>query len=52
VELEEQIIPSGVASLLREILSNKQNFPASWVNTFTFPGITTANKSGTTNVVR
>lgn len=52
VELEEQIIPSGVASLLREMLSNKQNYPVSWINTFTFPWITTANKSGTTNVVR
>lgn len=52
VELKEQVIPSGVASLIREMLSNKQNFPAWWVNTFTFPWITTANKSGTTNVVK
>lgn len=52
VELKEQIIPSWVASLMREMLSNKQNYPAWWVNTFTFPWITTANKSGTTNVVK
>lgn len=52
VELQEQIIPSWVASLIWEILSNKQNFPAGWVNTFTYPGITFASKSGTTNVVK
>lgn len=52
VELKEQVIPSGVASLVWEMLSNKQNYPSWRVNTFTFPWITTANKSGTTNVVR
>lgn len=52
VELKEQVIPSWVASLMWEILSNKQNYPAWRINTFTFPWITTANKSGTTNVVK
>lgn len=50
VKTQEQVIPAGVAYLIRDILSTKSNFPPSWVNTFTYPGISFATKSGTTNV--
>jgi membrane peptidoglycan carboxypeptidase len=50
VKIQEQVIPAGVAYLIWDILSTKTNFPPSWVNTFTYPGINFATKSGTTNV--
>lgn len=49
IEYQEQIIPSWVAYLIWEMLSNKSNFPSDWRSTFTFPWIKVANKSGTTN---
>ncbi len=45
----DQIIPPWVAYIIWEILSNKENFPPSWRYSFSFPGIPTATKSGTTN---
>ncbi len=45
----DQIIPPWVAYIIWEILSNKDNFPPSWRYSFSFPGIPTATKSGTTN---
>lgn len=50
VEYEKQIIPSGVASMMWEILSNLQNMPASWRARFTFNDIKMATKSWTTNI--
>lgn len=52
VKLEQQVIPAGVAYLLRSILSDNSNMPAGWSSTFTIPGLTLATKSGTTNVVK
>lgn len=49
IEYQEQVIPSWVAYLLWEMLSNKNYFPADWRNTFTFPWYKVANKSWTTN---
>lgn len=51
VSLEEQVIPTGVAYLIWDILSTKSNFPDAWVGNFSYPGIKFATKSGTTNVV-
>ena len=50
VKIQEQVIPAGVAYLIWDILSNKTNFPGSRVSTFSYPGISFATKSGTTNV--
>ncbi len=50
VKLQEQVVPGGVAYLIWNMLSTKSNFPSAWVDTFTFPGISFATKSGTTNV--
>jgi len=52
VETQEQVIPGGVAYLLRNILSKKENFPEDWRGNFTIPGLDIATKSGTTNVVQ
>lgn len=50
VKTVDQVIPSGVAYLVWEMLSNPVNMPASWISTFTYPGIKFAVKTGTTNV--
>ena len=47
---QQQIIPEWVAFLLRKILSDVANLPASWVNNFKVSGLTYANKSGTTDM--
>lgn len=53
VAYQEQVIPTGVAYLIRKILSDNSNLPADWVRQFTAPGkLVMATKSGTTNIVR
>ncbi len=47
---QQQIIPEGVAYLLRKILAEASNLPATWVNNFRVNGLTYANKSGTTDM--
>lgn len=51
VEKAKEIIPPWVAYLLWNILSNLDNMPASWRQTFNFPAVKFATKSGTTNGV-
>lgn len=53
VEMQKEVIPAGVAYLLRSILSNPANMPSGWVRQFTPPGkLVMATKSGTTNIVK
>lgn len=53
VVYQEQVIPTGVAYLIRKILSDNNNLPPDWVRQFTAPGkLMMATKSGTTNVVK
>ena len=49
-EKQPQFIPSGVAYLMRKMLSEAENMPSSWLSNFIFKGIKFANKTGTTNV--
>lgn len=50
VKTQDQVIPAWVAYLIWNILSDKSNFPWDRQSTFTYPWITFATKSGTTNV--
>ncbi len=50
VQVADQVIPSGVAYLIWNILSDGANMPAAWLPTFTYPGIKFAVKTWTTNV--
>jgi penicillin-binding protein 1A len=53
IAFQEQIIPTGVAYLIRKILSENSNLPSDRVRQFTAPGrLTMATKSGTTNIVK
>lgn len=52
INTQEQVIPAWVWYLMWNILSNKKNFPADWIKTFSFSGISFATKSWTTNVKR
>ncbi len=53
VVLQEQVIPTGVAYLIRKILSDNSNLPPDWVRQFTAPGkLVMATKSWTTNIVK
>lgn len=45
IEKLDQIIPTGIASLIREILSNPANMPANWVGLFSVRGIKLGIKS-------
>lgn len=45
----KQVIPSGIAYLLRKVLSDPANLPSDWARKFTFPGIKFAHKTGTSN---
>ncbi len=49
-EQQTQVIPSWVAYLLWNILSDPKNLPSDWVSRFTFPGIGFAHKTGTSNI--
>lgn len=50
---QEQVIPTGVAYLIRKILSDNSNLPPDRVRQFTAPGkLVMATKSWTTNVVK
>lgn len=50
VEYQTQIIPSWVAYLIRKILSDLENLPATWVSNFTVWGLKFASKSWTTDM--
>lgn len=50
VEKEQQIIPTGIASLLRQILSNTANMPSDWVGMFSVQWLTLWIKSWTSDV--
>lgn len=50
IEHTEQVIPTWVAYLLRNILSTKENMPAGWIATFDYKWLKVATKSWTTNV--
>ena len=50
IEQQTQVIPSWVAYLIWKILSDPANLPPSWVNSFRFPGISFAHKTGTSNI--
>jgi penicillin-binding protein 1A len=50
IEQQTQVIPSWVAYLLWKILSDPKNLPSDWVSRFTFPGISFAHKTGTSNI--
>lgn len=52
VQLEPQVIPAWVSYLVWNILADKNNFPEWWVNTLSYPWMTFATKSWTTNVVK
>lgn len=52
VKTQEQVIPWWVAYLIWNMLSTKSNFPSAWIDTFSFPWVDFATKSGTTNVVK
>lgn len=47
---QKQIIPSWIAYIIWDILSNKSNFPPEWRNNYTYKGIDFWTKSGTTNI--
>ncbi len=49
-EQQTQVIPSWVTYLLWKILSDPKNLPSDWVSRFTFPGISFAHKTGTSNI--
>lgn len=49
-EQQTQVIPSWVAYLIWKILSDPDNLPPSWLSKFTFPGISFAHKTGTSNI--
>lgn len=50
IEYQDQIIPTWIAYMIREILSNKLNFPPWWRPTYTYNWMKVATKSWTTNV--
>lgn len=50
VEKQKQVIPSGVAYMIRKILSDTDNLPPTRVRTFLLSWIRTAHKSGTTDI--
>lgn len=53
VDRQSEVIPLGVAYILRTILSDNSNMPANWASLFTAPGkIKFATKTGTTNIVK
>jgi len=53
VMLQEQVIPTWVAYLIRKILSDNSNLPSDWVRQFTAPWkLVMATKSWTTNIVK
>lgn len=53
VETQKQVIPAGVAYLIRKILVDTNNYPESRIPMFTAPWkLSFATKSGTTNVVK
>ena len=49
-EQQTQVIPSWVTYLIWKILSDPKNLPPDWVSRFSFPGISFAHKTGTSNI--
>lgn len=47
---QKQIIPSGVAYMIRRTLSDTENLPPTWIRTFLLAGLKTAHKSWTTDI--
>lgn len=50
IEIQKQVIPSGVGYIMWDILSNMENLPATWVGNFTISGLKFASKSGTSDM--
>lgn len=49
-EKQRRVIPAGIASLIRSILSDRSNSPPGWTSFLSVSGITNAIKSGTSDV--
>lgn len=49
-EKQRRVIPAGITSLIRSILSDRSNSPPWWISFLSVPGITNAIKSWTSDV--